>query len=187
MGGNDGKGSSCKSCRDLGQGNCQRKLERDFETCLRRNVMKKGLVVFVVLLSLVTGWAGCELVTDAVTGKKHVRLDPDEAQKYEEGAEGLMGVLKAFVPVIPEIAVPAVAGLGGLLIMWKKLKPKLVASEEEKNNFVRGGEVLALMLEEIKTKHPEIWKDVGPKIDGLIKDSVSIENAIRGFRHLAPK
>jgi len=71
--------------------------------------------------------------------------------------------------------------------MWLKLKPKLVASEEEKDNFYRGGEVLAMALEEIKTNHKDVWERIGPTIETLIKNSVPLENAIRGFRHLAPK
>ena len=146
----------------------------------------KKVLIGLMLVFMVTGFVSCEWREDVETGKKHIRIDPNEAGKYEDAAEGSIGIMTALSPLFPFL-IPVITGVGGALGIWRRLKPKLTASEEEKNNFVRGGEVLAMVLEELKTEHPDIWKDVGPKIEVLIKNSTLIENAIRGFRHLAPK
>jgi len=145
-------------------------------------------ILFVAILILFAGGCVEGIFTDPETGEqtKYRYIDPNVAGKVEDAAEGVVGTMSALLPLLPWLA-PFVAGGGGLLGMYKKMKPKLTASEAEKDNFVRGGEVLAMVLNEIKANHPDIWKDIGPRIRGAVKDSASLENAIRGFRHLAPR
>ena len=144
------------------------------------------LLVAVLLLSV----GGCVegIFTDPVTGEqtKYHYIDPNVAEQYENAAEGLVTTGAALLPLLPWLA-PFVAAGGGVLGTWKKLKPKLTAAGKEKDNFVRGGEVLATVLNDVKVNHPEVWTDVGPRISAVVKESAAIENAIREFRHLAPR
>lgn len=145
----------------------------------------KWLLLVVVLLL-----GGCVegLFTDPNTGEqtKYHYVDPNVAGQVENAVEGAAGTATALLPLLPWLA-PFVTAGGGVLVAWKKLKPKLTASEKEKDNFVRGGEVLAMVLNEIKANHPDAWKDVGSRIRAIAKESVAIENAIREFRRLAPR
>lgn len=144
------------------------------------------LLVAVMLLSV----GGCVegIFTDPDTGEqtRYSYIDPNTAGQVENAVEGAVGTAAALLPLLPWLA-PFVAAGGGILGTYRKLKPKLTASENEKNNFVRGGEALATVLNEVKVNHPEVWNDIGPRISAVVKESAAIENAIRGFRHLAPR
>ncbi len=142
--------------------------------------MKKWLLLVAMLLCLSVG--GCvEGETDG-----HVRLDPNTAEQFEDVAEGAVGIVTALSLLFPYL-VPFAAGGAGILGTWKRLKPKLTAVQVENDNLAWGGELLAEALEGIKEDYPETWAKVGPGIHRAIKSSLSLENAIREFRHLAPK
>ena len=147
--------------------------------------MKKLLLVLVLLFA-----CGCVegIYTDSDTGEqtKYHYVDPNVADKYEDAAEGAVGTAAMLIPLLPWLA-PFVTAGAGILATWKKLKPKLVASEEQKGDFVRGGELLAAALQEIKKNYPDTWEKISPMIMDSLRYSVRLENAVRKFRHLAPK
>lgn len=141
--------------------------------------MKKLLLVLVLALCVCVG-----CVMDEVTGNVHV--DPNVAATYESIATGAVSVTSALQSLFPWLA-PIVTGLIGLLTMWRRLKPQLTDANRKNDDLVWGGEILATVLDEIKESQPEVWAKVGPGIHNAIKSSASVENAIREFRHLAPK
>ncbi len=142
--------------------------------------MRKLLLLAVMSVCLLIG--GC--VDGETDGQVH--LDPNTAEQIENVAEGAVSVLTALSPMFPYL-LPFAAGGGGLLAMYRRLKPKLTAVQRDKNNLVWGGELLAEAIDGIKDEFPETWAKVGPGIHRALKSSLALENAIREFRHLAPK
>ncbi len=142
--------------------------------------MKKWLLLVAMLLCLSVG--GCvEGETDG-----QVRLDSEVAEQIEDVGEGAVSILTALSSLLPWL-IPFATGGGGLLAMYKRLKPKLTRAEVDKTNLAWGGEVLAEVLESVKVDYPDIWKNIGPGLRDVIKTSALLENTIRDFRHLAPK
>jgi len=152
--------------------------------------MKKLLILSILAITILFPVAGCmeALWTNPETGEqtKYHYIDPNQAGKIEQPVEAAITLLSLLSTVWPFLT-PIATAAGGICLAWKRLKPKLIASENEKDNFYRGGEILAYVLEETKTNHPDVWKEIGPMIESLIKHDSDIENAIRGFRHLYPK
>lgn len=150
--------------------------------------MKK--LLFVVVLMFVAFNAGCEtgIFTDPDTGEqtKYHYLDPNTAEQYEDVAEGIVTTGTALLPLLPWLA-PFVAAGGGILGTWKKLKPKLTASEKEKGDFARGGAALAIVLQEIKKNHPIMWEKIGPMLVNMQKGDTALQDAIKEFRRLLPR
>lgn len=151
--------------------------------------MKKVMIYLLLAILFVGHISGCITNTDPATGKKTTKWffdDPNTVKKVDEGAEAvvtLMTVLSAIFPVLTPVAGAA----GGALVLWKKLKPKLVEAENQRDGYYAGGEVLAVVLEDIKINYPDIWKKIAPELEKGIKISTAIENAVRGFRGLPPK
>ncbi len=142
--------------------------------------MKKWLLLVMIVLCLSVG--GCvEGDTDG-----QVRLDPNVADQIEGVAEGAVGILTALSPIFPYL-IPFAVGGAGVLGTYKRLKPQLTKAEDDKTNLAWGGELLATMLDDIKENHPTVWVKIGPMIHNATKSSLALENAIREFRHLAPK
>ena len=139
--------------------------------------MKKLLLVLVLLFA-----CGCAVDEDS----GNVYIDPAVAERYENVAEGAVDVVALLALSIPWLA-PFATGGAGLFAMWKRLKPKLTNAERRSDNLVWGGELLAEALDGIKEDYPETWAKIGPGIHRALKSSLPMENAIREFRHLAPK
>lgn len=146
--------------------------------------MRWLLLVAVLLIG------GCVegLFTDPDTGEqtKYHYLDPNTAEQYENVAEGVVTTGVALLPLLPWLA-PFVTGGGGLLAMWKKLKPQLTAANKEKDNSVRGGIVLAQVLEDIKVNHPDTWASISPAIHDSMVASSDVERAVMEFRRSVGK
>ena len=140
----------------------------------------KKLLLLVMLLCLSVG--GC--VEGDTDGKVH--LDPVVAEQVEDVGEGAVGILTALSPLFPWL-IPFATGGGGLLAMWKRLKPKLTTAENKNTSLVLGGEILSIALQDVKDNHPAVWEKVGPLIKTTLRKSVEIENAVREFRSLMPK
>jgi len=149
--------------------------------------MKK--LLFVVVLMFVA-FSGCEkgIFTDPETGeqKEYRYIDPNKAAQYEVAVEGAVGLGAMLMPLLPWLA-PFVTGGGGLLAMYKKLKPQLTASEKDKGNLVRGGTALAQVLEEIKVNYPDTWAHISPAIHDSMVASGEIETAVKEFRRSVSK
>jgi len=143
--------------------------------------MKKLIVVLMLFFA-----GGCLSSVNPETGETQHYIDPNVAERIEVGAQGAVDIMTALAPLFPFLTPVLGAGFGGLAI-WKKLKPKLTTVEAEKDDFYRGGEVLSMVLEEIKLQHPDTWEKMKPKLDELTKESYKVESAIRGFRHLPAK
>ncbi len=146
-------------------------------------------LLFVVVLMFVA-FSGCEkgIFTDPETGeqKEYRYLDPNRAASIEGAVEGTVGLAAVLLPLLPWLA-PFVTGGGGLLAMYKKLKPQLTASEKDKGNLVRGGAALAQVLEEIKVNYPDTWAHISPAIHDSVGASSNVEGAIKEFRRSVSK
>ncbi len=145
--------------------------------------MKKGIVVTMLMVFCCIG---CITTTDEETGEKRYDLDPNIAGQIEQGAETGITITQALSVFWPAL-IPVVTAAGGIFATYKKIKPKLQKATNERDTYYKGGEVLATVLEDIKTNQPDIWAKVAPKLEDLIKSSLNIENAVRGFRHLSAK
>ena len=145
--------------------------------------MKKGIVT---LMLIVFCCIGCITTTDEETDEKQYALDPNMADQFEQGAETGITIAQALSAFWPAL-IPVATAAGGIFATYKKIKPKLQKAINERDIYYKGGEVLAIALEDIKTNQPDIWAEIVPKLDDLVKSSHDIENAVRGFRHLPAK
>lgn len=141
-----------------------------------------GMLLFWCILIIPLFWFGC--VESATDGQVH--LDPVVAEQVEDVGEGAVGILTALSPLFPWL-IPFATGGGGLLAMYKRLKPKLTTAENKNTSLVLGGEILSIALQDVKDNHPAVWEKVGPLIKTTLRKSVEIENAVREFRSLMPK
>ncbi len=137
------------------------------------------LLLPVVLLCLMLG--GC---VEGESGQVHI--DPAKVEQYESVAKGGISIMTLLSPLFPWL-IPFATGGGGLLAMWKRLKPKLTQVESRNTALVLGGEALSMALQDVKDNHPAVWEKVGPLIKSTLKKSVEVENAVREFRSLLPK
>ena len=139
----------------------------------------------LIFLAPIIFWAGCITSTNE-KGEKTYSVDPNVAAKAELTAEAGITLVQALGLIWPALLPVATAG-AGVIATYKKIKPKLTEATNEAETYYKAGEVLSTALEEIKTQQPEIWAKVAPELEKYISASHNIENAIRGFRHLAPK
>lgn len=151
--------------------------------------MRKQLTTVLCLVVLVA-LAGCEVTktTDPNTGEttKTIALDTVVADKVEAIAETAVAGGAAASGFLPWLVPFVTAGAAGLAT-WKKIRPKLEKATNERDSYYKGGEVLASVLQDIKTSQPEVWEKIGPLIEEASKPVGLAGDAIRGFRHLPPK
>lgn len=152
--------------------------------------MKKRLLTFVLMLSLLVAVGSCEATktVNPETGEteKTYALDQEQADEIESATETLVaagGIASGFLPWLTPFVAATVAGLA----TWRKIRPKLNEATAERDAFFKGGEVLAIALDDIKTNQPEVWAKIAPVIEDAAGPVGHVENAIRGFRHLPPK
>jgi len=143
------------------------------------------MVMFMLVL-----FAGCEIqeAVNPETGKteKTYALDQEQADKVEDVAETLIttgSIASSFLPWLAPFVAAAVGGFA----TWKKIRPKLNQATNERDSYYKGGEVLAIALDDIKTNQPEVWAKIVPAIEKATGPIGHAENAIRGFRHLPPR
>jgi len=136
-----------------------------------------------LLIVLVLFMGGCLSSYNPETGETQHYIDPNVAQVVEDKAENVVGILTALSALFPAFVPIATAG-GGALALWLKMKGKLTTVEADKDDFYRGGEILTMVLDEVKMKYPETWEKIKPRIEELYKQGANIETVIREFRHL---
>lgn len=152
--------------------------------------MKKKILLLAVLLMLAFG--GCIVGTDE-SGRKTYSVDPNIAEKFEQGA----AVGEVILALLYSLGWPVggvIAGyLGHALQTWKLVKPKLVKAQSEAEMYHTAALTTSIGLEEFRKAYPEYWKELAALLDKAKddfispKDQLKIENVIRGLRGLAPK
>jgi len=153
--------------------------------------MKRHVTILLVMFVLcLVSLSGCETttVTDPNTGETSdmLVLDSEKADKVEAVAEATVGAGGLASMFLPWLAPFVTAGVGGLAA-WRKMRPKLEEATRKQDISVKAGATLAEALQMLKEKHPRIWDDIKPIIEKAAAPTSEIENAIRGFRDVAPK
>jgi len=133
----------------------------------------KALIFLQVLIIAVVIMIGCQ---DGM-----ILSDPNVVGQIEVVAEQGITLTQILGMLFPAL-LPIGTAAAGLLAMYKRLKPKIKAAQDETDKYHAGGATLAMVLEDIKTNEPEMWKKIGPEIAKATSTSKDIESAIRGFR-----
>lgn len=151
-------------------------------------MMKRILIVTAFLLILS---AGCQKRLNPETGQKEYRIDPNVAQKVEEGTQagiGILTILAAFWPAL----IPAMTAAAGVYGTWLKVKPRVTKYQQESQAYHTAGSVTAAGIEQFKKLYPKEWENLCQQLEKVknkfvkSEDQVKIENIIRGFRGLPP-
>ena len=152
--------------------------------------MKKKFVLLAVLLMLAVG--GCVAGTDE-SGEKTFSIDPNIAEKVEQGVAAGRAVLAILVSLGWSAGGVVVGYLGKAIQVWKVVKPKLVKAQSEAEMYHTVAMSSALAIDEFKKEYPDNWESLAGKLDEVKKDIIKpedqlkIENIIRGLRGLPPK
>ena len=133
-------------------------------------------IISIILLCLL---AGC-----AVTPTGETVITP-------EGVETIDAIAAVAEPLGASLILlwPSLAGVGGILAgaagAWRKMKPKVVEAQSERDIAEAAGEATAYALEEFKKAHPDEWADLS-RILGDHHGPV-VESFYRALRGLPPK
>jgi len=158
----------------------------------RKRIVLKWCLWLAMTLGLTLGMAGCRKATDVDTGKQFWTVDPNKAQKIEQGAEAA-GRILAILGILWPVLLPAGAGVAGALAVWRKYKPKLTQAESEALLYHTLGSVTVDGIEEFKKLYPEEWKKLIVELEAVkgkilsAEERRKIENLIRALRGLPPK
>lgn len=130
----------------------------------------------LIIIGCVILFAGCDAGTTT-----EIITDPNNITAMETAAEGAVGLTQALGALWPAL-IPVGTAAGGLLAMYKRLKPKVIEATKSSDKYFAGGKVLADVLDDIKKNEPDLWEEIGPRIDKA-KGTVELaDSAIRGFR-----
>ena len=129
---------------------------------------------YSITIAIVVLLAGC-------SGEAEIITDPNTIVAIEAAAEGAVGLTQLLSALWPALIPIGTAG-AGVLAAYKRLKPKIKAAQAETNKYYAGGETLAMILDDMKLNHPDLWKKIGPEIAKASEASEDVSDAIRGFR-----
>lgn len=131
-----------------------------------------------VIIGCVLLFAGCEqgIVNPADPNIPQI-VDPN----IEDMAEGAVGLVQTLGLIWPAL-LPIGGAAGGILAAYRRLKPKIKAAEVETDKYHAGGELLAVILDDVKKNYPETWQKIGPEIKKAKAVSKDVSAAIDGFR-----
>lgn len=146
--------------------------------------MKKKMLIYGVLGLIVLGCIGCITATDPVTGEQMMGVDPNIATAIESGAQATIGIL-AILGTLWPVLIPIGTGIGGALVTWRKVKPKLTEAQSEATMYHSATESVVTALEDFKEKYPEGWDKLKAEFTHTIGSNT--ENIIRAIRGLPPK
>ncbi len=157
---------------------------------------RKGILMWclwlAMMLGLTLGMASCRKVTDVDTGKQFWTVDPNKAQKIEQGVDAVSRIL-AILGILWPVLLPVGTGVAGALAVWGKYKPQLTQAESETLLYHTLGSVTVDGLEKFKELYPEEWKKLLAEMEAVKGKILSpeerrkIENLIRALRGLPPK
>jgi len=143
----------------------------------------KWFVICLVLLFV----AGCVESIDPVTGEKLVQLDPNTVVFIDKLAEGARvaeiggGALSVFWPLAGLVAGIA----GGLVSMWRRLKPQVAEARKETELYYNTAGAIVAAIEQFKTDYPDDWGKLETQLEKLIGEKA--EAVIRALRNLPIK
>jgi len=143
--------------------------------------MKKKILICVAGF-LVTLMAGC-----ATTPAGDTVVKPEAIEAIDNAAliaEPLAQSVTAMGLVWPPAAL--IGGiLAGMVGVWRKMKPELVAAQSEADLGALAGEATAAALEAFKNRYPEEWST----LSNYLRDNhgPTVENFYRTLRGLPPK
>ena len=145
--------------------------------------MKRAKLLLIVLLLVMPTISGCKTTINPETGAEQKQIDPEIAEKVEQGAEAgiaIGSVLSAFMPGLTGIVGIAAGALGA----WKKIKPKLTEAQSESRMYYTATESVVTAVDEFKKSNPTEWK----KLKSLLEKHLGskAENVIRAIRGLPP-
>ena len=147
---------------------------KKIEWCIR-------IGIGVVLFTLICAANGCVTTVDPQTGVKTVMMDPDAAATIDGVADVAEPLVTAAGIIFPGFA--ALSGLIlGLIGMWRKLKPQVVAEREARdmNYIVLSGLVTA--IEDYKKEDSEGWANLKAVLGD--RATLTAENMIGEIRNI---
>jgi hypothetical protein len=84
---------------------------------------------------------------------------------------------------------PPATAIGALIVgaagAWRKMKPKIVLAENERDIAEAAGEATSYAIDEFKKAHPDAWSE----LSGYLRDNHGpvVESFYRALRGLPPK
>ncbi len=147
-----------------------------------------GAIVAVIVAALCIGFCffltGCDSILQALSG---FATDPSASGAAERGVEGAAGIASFFGPIGGLIA----GGLSTGLLIWRKVKPTLVAAKTKAEQYHAAAAATVTALESFKKASPDQWDALGKLIEDQLKEQginpLIVENVIRGLRGLPAK
>jgi len=149
--------------------------------------MRAKWIVIVMIMMIVLFVAGCVESTNPATGAKLYQLDPNTAAFLDKVAEGANvaeiggNALSVFWPIAGLIAGIA----GGLVGMWRRLKPQITKAQEEADLYYNTAAGVVASIEKFKAEYPEDWEKLEVELTKLIGERA--EAVIRALRGLPKK
>lgn len=110
-------------------------------------------------------------------------VDPNVAANVEVVAETTLTVMTALSPFFPILLPVIAAGVGGLAT-WKKVKPKLLATQTKEKLYYKTTEAVVTAIEGFKVSNPDDWEKLEAKLIKTIGPEAN--NVIRALRGLTP-
>lgn len=150
--------------------------------------MRRIMCVLVLMFLFSVG--GC-LVTQNEDGEPGYSMDPNVADKIEEGGAVTLGLLALLAPLLGPVGGIAIGAVASGLAVLRKMRPKLevVQDKYELSNTI--ALIVVEAIEQLKKDHPEVWEKMATKLLAQYEasgiDTTIITNAIRGLRGLQAK
>lgn len=154
--------------------------------------LRKSLWV-VVPVVLTVGIVSCIARIDPATGQKTYVIDPNWAGLLDSTAKVAEVIAPAatvaasiFFPGAVPLITLIIGAVGGLVGMWKNLKPKVAQAQtlaQQTNNVLTE---LVNALETYKETNPDAWKTLSTELEKRIPKGSTADDVIRIIRGLLP-
>lgn len=124
--------------------------------------MKKLILLTCCLLAFAL--PGCESTDEGTQLKPAVAKTFDKVADVTEDALPVLGGVSLFWP-----PASAIAGIvGGLLVMWRKLKPQVTTARDEAEFYGSLTKALVVSIEMWRKERPDEWEYLGDKLSEVI-------------------